>query len=91
MSRTGVAEIPGGTVHHLPPDLRDALAAHPAQLELWHGLTPLGRNEFVCWVGDAKRPETRQRRIRRTVEELAEGKRRPCCWSGCSHRERNGH
>lgn len=82
--------IPGGTVHELPDDLREALVDHPEQLETWHGLTPLGRNEFVCWVEDAKRPATRERRVRRTVEELEEGKRRPCCWPGCAHRERNG-
>jgi hypothetical protein len=55
-------------------------------LALWQDLTPLGRNEFICWVDDAKQPKTRQRRIERTCEELREGKRRPCCWSGCIHR-----
>ena len=41
-------------------------------------------------VTDAKKPETWQRRIRRTEEEMHEGKRRPCCWPGCKHRERTG-
>ncbi len=82
--------VSGGVVHALPDDLRDALLADPAALERWEDLTPLGRNEFVCWVQDAKRPETRSRRIRRTREELEEGKRRPCCWPGCAHRERTG-
>ena len=36
---------------------------------------------------DAKQKKTRERRIRRTVEELEEGQRRPCCWPGCKHRE----
>lgn len=67
-----------------------ALALDPVTAELWRGLTPLGRNEFVCWVEDAQKPETRQRRIRRTEEEMHEGKRRPCCWPGCKHRERTG-
>ena len=53
-------------------------------------VTPLGRNEFLCWVEDAKQDTTRERRIRRTQEELEEGKRRPCCWPGCKHRERTG-
>ena len=53
---------------------------------LWEELTPLGRNEFICWVEDAKQPATRQRRIQRTREELLEGKKRPCCWAGCIHR-----
>jgi len=83
-------EIPGGVVHELPADLRDALLAKPSARELWRNITPLGRNEFVCWVEDAKKEPTRVRRIRRTLEELEEGKRRPCCWPGCKHRERTG-
>ena len=87
---TAAADLPGGVVHELPADLAEALLAEPAAAELWRGLTPLGRNEFVCWVEDAKKPETRARRIRRTGEEMHEGKRRPCCWPGCKHRERTG-
>jgi uncharacterized protein YdeI (YjbR/CyaY-like superfamily) len=75
-----------GTVHTLPTDLRVAIRADPAAIGLWQGLTPLGRNEFICWVDDAKQPATRVRRIARTLEEMAEGKRRPCCWAGCIHR-----
>jgi uncharacterized protein YdeI (YjbR/CyaY-like superfamily) len=82
--------ISGGVVHELPGDLRAALTADAAVLEAWEGITPLARNEFICWVEDAKRPATRERRIRRTREELEEGMRRPCCWPGCNHRERNG-
>lgn len=83
--------ITGGVVHALPEDLGTALRADAHTLELWESLTPLGRNEFICWVTDAKKAETRARRIRRTREELEEGKRRPCCWPGCKHRERTGH
>ncbi|OHU19226.1 YdeI/OmpD-associated family protein [Mycobacteroides franklinii] len=83
-------KIAGGVVHELPADLRTALIANPAALALWQDITPLGRNEFICWVEDAKQQATRERRIRRTQEELEEGKRRPCCWPGCKHRERNG-
>jgi hypothetical protein len=75
-----------GTVHEAGPDLRAALESDPDVLALWQGLTPLGRNEFICWVDDAKQPATRQRRIQRTTEELQEGKKRPCCWAGCIHR-----
>ena len=82
--------VPGGTVHRLPKDLRGELVEHPHAFEAWKDITPLARNEFICWVEDARKPETRQRRIRRTREELEEGMRRPCCWPGCSHRERNG-
>ena len=82
--------VPGGVVHALPDDLREALAANPRALAAWLDITPLARNEFICWIEDAKRDATRERRIRRTQEELEEGRRRPCCWAGCSHRERNG-
>ncbi len=56
----------------------------------WQDITPLARNEFICWVEDARQQVTRERRIRRTQEELEEGQRRPCCWPGCKHRERTG-
>jgi uncharacterized protein YdeI (YjbR/CyaY-like superfamily) len=83
--------LPGGVVHDLPSDLEAELAANAAALEAWKDITPLARNEFICWVEDAKQEATRERRIRRTREELEEGMRRPCCWPGCKHRERNGH
>jgi uncharacterized protein YdeI (YjbR/CyaY-like superfamily) len=82
--------VAGGVVHQLPRDLRDALNGDADALALWQDITPLARNEFICWVEDAKQPATRERRIRRTQEELLEGKRRPCCWPGCEHRERTG-
>jgi uncharacterized protein YdeI (YjbR/CyaY-like superfamily) len=82
--------IPGGTVHRMPKDLREALLKHPDSLEAWKDITPLARNEWICWVIGAKLIETRERRVKRTYTELAEGERRPCCWPGCMHRERNG-
>ncbi|RYG16283.1 MAG: hypothetical protein EON96_09050 [Caulobacteraceae bacterium] len=75
-----------GTVHVAGEDLKSAIQSDPEVLALWQGLTPLGRNEFICWVEDAKQPATRLRRIGRTAEELLEGKKRPCCWAGCIHR-----
>ncbi|MGD9202195.1 MAG: YdeI/OmpD-associated family protein [Chitinispirillia bacterium] len=56
---------------------------------LWEDITPLARNEWICWVESTKKFETRKKRIKRVVEELKEGKRRPCCWPGCSHRNIN--
>ena len=84
------ARVPGGVVHTLPKDLRAALVENGAALEAWKDITPLARNEFICWVEDAKQEKTRERRIRRTQEELEEGQRRPCCWPGCAHREHTG-
>jgi len=88
--RVSNPRIPGGVVHKLPGDLRNALIANPAVLDTWKDITPLARNEFICWVEDAKQEVTRERRIRRTQEELEEGQHRPCCWPGCAHRERTG-
>jgi uncharacterized protein YdeI (YjbR/CyaY-like superfamily) len=86
----GASRVPGGVAHKVPAELRDALVANPTALGIWRDITPLARNEFICWVDDAKQPTTRARRIRRTQEELEDGLRRPCCWPGCKHRERNG-
>jgi uncharacterized protein YdeI (YjbR/CyaY-like superfamily) len=83
-------EMPGGVVHELPADLREGLSSSTEALDAWLDITPLARNEFICWVEDAKQQKTRERRIRRTREELEEGMRRPCCWPGCKHRERTG-
>jgi hypothetical protein len=81
-----MSDFPQGTVHQAGEDLETAVRLDPALLSLWESLTPLGRNEFICWVENAKQAATRQRRIIRTCEELLEGMKRPCCWVGCIHR-----
>ena len=75
-----------GTAHPLPADLRKALASDTEALAAWESLTPLARNEWICWTTHAKKKETRQEHVGRTVSELKEGQRRPCCWMGCIHR-----
>lgn len=79
------SKISGGLVHELPVDLAKALTERDVT-SVWEALTPIARNEFICWVEDAKQEKTRVKRIIRTVEELQEGKKRPCCWAGCIHR-----
>lgn len=81
-----MTKLAQGVVHAVPADLELALRSDAGGLSLWQGLTPLGRNEFICWIEDAKRAATRERRIERALEELREGKTRPCCWPGCIHR-----
>ncbi|MFZ2682055.1 MAG: YdeI/OmpD-associated family protein [Patescibacteria group bacterium] len=78
--------IAGGTAHKVPNDVRQALGASQAALVAWESLTPLARNEWICWVTFVKKKETRQEHITRLVDELKHGKRRPCCWIGCIHR-----
>jgi uncharacterized protein YdeI (YjbR/CyaY-like superfamily) len=75
-----------GNLHKIPGDLSEALASEAATQAAWESLTPLARNEWICWVISAKQEATRVRRIQRAVEELHAGKRRPCCWPGCPHR-----
>ncbi len=77
--------ISGGLVHELPIDLAKALADNNI-INTWEGLSAIGRNEFICWIEDAKQEKTRIKRIVRATEELIEGKKRPCCWAGCIHR-----
>ncbi|MCL6682469.1 YdeI/OmpD-associated family protein [Sphingomonas alba] len=83
---TTTKTLPGGVVHDLPDDLQDALIRDPAALATWQDITPLARNEWICWVESAKKSETRSKRITWGCESLSEGKRRPCCWPGCKHR-----
>ena len=82
----GATKIAGGVVHDLPDDFRAALLADSQALATWEDITPLARNEWICWVESAKKVETRQKRIEWGRENLSEGKRRPCCWPGCPHR-----
>ena len=81
-----IKHIASGVAHDLPGDLASALLADESALERWQDLTPLARNEWICWVISNKKSETRQKHVERTITELLEGMRRPCCWQGCKHR-----
>ena len=78
--------ISGGVAHDVPEDLRETLASDAEALVAWEDLTPLARNEWICWTISVKKPETRQEHVERVRTELKEGMRRPCCWYGCIHR-----
>ena len=79
-------KISTGTVHKVSVDLRQVLTSSSAVVVAWEDITPLARNEWICWIESAKKRETRKHRIERTRTGLIEGKRRPCCWAGCPHR-----
>lgn len=83
---TNKKDISNGVVHEVPADLRDALTSDLKALAAWEDLTPLARNEWICWVTFVKKDETRKEHVERTIKELKEGIRRPCCWIGCIHR-----
>ncbi|MBI2665541.1 YdeI/OmpD-associated family protein [Candidatus Woesearchaeota archaeon] len=42
--------IQNGVVHKVPMDLRNALTSHSDVLAEWNNLTPLARNEWICWT-----------------------------------------
>jgi len=79
-------ETVAAPLHKMPTDMRAAINSRSAIKAAWEDITPLARNEWICWVTSAKKPETRKLRIERTQKELVQGKRRPCCWPGCPHR-----
>ncbi|MBN2715236.1 MAG: YdeI/OmpD-associated family protein [Deltaproteobacteria bacterium] len=83
-------QIASGVVHALPADLERVLRGDNDALNSWENLTPLARNEWICWVEGARKPETRRRRMDRLQDELKQGKKRPCCWPGCAHRDKTG-
>ena len=78
--------ISDGIIHKVPEDLKKALISDDKVLSIWEDLTPLARNEWICWVTSVKKVETRKDHVKRVTTELKEGKRRPCCWIGCIHR-----
>lgn len=78
--------IATGVVHKVPKDLKEVLLSNSKLSTLWNELTPLARNEWICWVTIVKKSETRKNHLERLSTEILEGKRRPCCWPGCPHR-----
>src|SRR5437763_6684384 len=78
--------ISPGAVHSVPADLRKVLIADPLARAQWEDITPLARNEWICWAISVKKPETRRQHVERVRTELKEGMRRPCWCYGCVHR-----
>lgn len=75
-----------GKLHTEPKDLSETLTKNSQVLEIWNTLTPLARNEWICYVTIVKKAETRQEHLVRLQTDLLKGKKRPCCWPGCPHR-----
>src|ERR1700730_17255001 len=86
MKSMGKKTISPGAIHTVPADLRKVLISDSAARAKWEDITPLARNEWICWVISVKKPETRRQHIERVRTELKEGMLRPCCWPGCPHR-----
>lgn len=84
MNKTKVLK---GVVHEIPDDLKQKLLASNSVLTKWNNLTPLARNEWICWLINVKKQETRLDHLRRVFLEVGQDKKRPCCWIGCIHRK----
>lgn len=70
----------------MPSDLQKIISSDQKVLTLWEDITPLARNEWICWITSGKKAETRNIRITKALSKLKSGMRRPCCWAGCIHR-----
>lgn len=79
-------KISNGTVHKVPADLKKTLLSSKAMLATWENITPLARNEWICWITSGEKAETRSIRIQKAISKMKGGMRRPCCWAGCIHR-----
>lgn len=73
--------------HKTPSDLKAILDSSPKIKKIWKDITPLARNEWICWIESVKKEDTRKNKLQRIQEDLLNGKRRPCCWIGCPHRK----
>ena len=82
MNATDMKAVP----HTMPADFRKAIASDPAVKNVWADITPLARNEWICWVISAKKEKTRNHRITVGLDKMRRGMHRPCCWAGCPHR-----
>lgn len=67
----------------VPQDLRAAIDAVPAAAATFDGFPPSCQREYVEWVTEAKRDETRAKRLAQAVEWMAEGKRRHWKYENC--------
>lgn len=79
-------KLAGGVAHKMPDDFRKAILSDEVVIDMWQDITPLARNEWICWVTSAKKQETRDKRIEVGLDKMRTGMRRPCCWAGCVHR-----
>ena len=70
-------------------DIQAVLKKNKDVSAIWDTLTPLSKNEWICWVTIVKKKETREEHLVRLCEDIRRGKRRPCCWPGCPHRRPN--
>lgn len=67
----------------LHPDFAAALAKAPKAKANLDGFSPSAQREYLEWINDAKRDETREKRIATAIEWLADGKKRNWQYENC--------
>ena len=72
---TGNRYAPRPTIPELPRYVADAFKSNPRAWRHFQTLAPTHRRHFVVWIHTAKRPETREKRIRESIELLSAGKK----------------
>lgn len=82
-------KIKTGICHRVTQDIREILRSDEKLLEKWNSLTPIARNEWICWVTIVKQEKTRKEHLKRLKSDILKGHKRPCCWPGCPHRNPN--
>jgi hypothetical protein len=87
--RKKIGKIPGDTVHLIieedieertivvPEDLAELLRKNKAESDFFHSLAFTHRKEYVSWIVDAKRQETRSARLEKTIDMLKRKKKNP--------------
>lgn len=79
-------KLSASAFHEIFSELADRILADSALVEAWESLTPIMRNEWICWIAMPKKQSTRDNHLERALDEMRAGKRNPCCWPGCPHR-----
>lgn len=67
----------------VPQDLRGALDGNPAAAATFEAFPPSAQRDYVDWITEAKREETRTKRLNQAIEWLEEGKRRNWKYENC--------
>ena len=82
IARLEIESLKGWPEPSVPKDLETALSAAPQKIQdLWKGITPMARWEWVRWVNATQNPDTRKRRVEVSISKMKSGKRRPCCFN----------
>jgi uncharacterized protein YdeI (YjbR/CyaY-like superfamily) len=81
-ARNKVVKAPRPEIE-VPPEFTKALKASKKASAVFTAFSPSCKREYTEWIADAKRPETRDKRIAQAIEWIAEGKQRNWKYQDC--------